>query len=227
MSPHADPLRGLSDGRGGVEAVGFADGGGATRDLRGDLRSAPRRPPGRRGERPPRAPPRPGAPGRQQRALAEGREPGDQPGGRPPGHGGRCGRRCRGPGGQLDRARCRRAVLHGGHLGHPPRRGPEPGPLRHPRQRRGCGAADLGAGRGRPGRRPRSWWSSGPGSPPVPPLPGWRWERVEVPSLEVSSTELRTRAEAGRPLDFLVTHEVLECIAERGLYGQRRQRSQH
>ena len=66
-----------------------------------------------------------------------------------------------------------------------------------------------------------------PGSPPVPPLPGWRWERVEVPSLEVSSTELRTRAEAGRPLDFLVTHEVVECIAERGLYGQRRQRSQH
>ena len=66
-----------------------------------------------------------------------------------------------------------------------------------------------------------------PGSPPVPPLPGWRWARVEVPSLEVSSTELRTRAEAGRPLDFLVTHEVLECIAERGLYGQRRQRSQH
>jgi nicotinate-nucleotide adenylyltransferase len=60
-----------------------------------------------------------------------------------------------------------------------------------------------------------------PGSPPVPALPGWRWERVEVPHLEVSSTELRTRAEAGRPLDFLVTHEVVDCIAERGLYGQR------
>jgi nicotinate-nucleotide adenylyltransferase len=66
-----------------------------------------------------------------------------------------------------------------------------------------------------------------PGSPTVPPLAGWRWERVEVPGLEVSSTELRTRAEAGRPLDFLVTHEVVECIAERGLYGQRRRRSQH
>ena len=60
-----------------------------------------------------------------------------------------------------------------------------------------------------------------PGSPPVPAVPGWRWERVEVPHLEVSSTELRTRAEAGRPLDFLVTHEVVDCIAERGLYGQR------
>jgi nicotinate-nucleotide adenylyltransferase len=65
-----------------------------------------------------------------------------------------------------------------------------------------------------------------PGSPSVPPLPGWRWERVEVPGLEVSSTELRTRAEAGRPLDFLVTHEVVDCIAERGLYGQRQRRSQ-
>ena len=64
-----------------------------------------------------------------------------------------------------------------------------------------------------------------PGSPPAPPLPGWRWERVEVPSLEVSSTELRERAVAGRPLDFLVTHEVIDCIAERGLYGRRGARS--
>jgi nicotinate-nucleotide adenylyltransferase len=64
-----------------------------------------------------------------------------------------------------------------------------------------------------------------PGSPPVPPLPGWRWERVEVPSLEVSSTELRERAVAGRPLDFLVTREVIDCIAERGLYGRRGARS--
>jgi nicotinate-nucleotide adenylyltransferase len=64
-----------------------------------------------------------------------------------------------------------------------------------------------------------------PGSPPCPPLPGWRWERVEVPSLEVSSTELRERAMAGRPLDFLVTREVIDCIAERGLYGRRGARS--
>jgi nicotinate-nucleotide adenylyltransferase len=65
-----------------------------------------------------------------------------------------------------------------------------------------------------------------PGSPAVPALPGWRWERVEVPHLEVSSTELRTRAEAGRPLDFLVTHEVVDCIVERGLYGQRAMKDQ-
>jgi nicotinate-nucleotide adenylyltransferase len=59
-----------------------------------------------------------------------------------------------------------------------------------------------------------------PGAAPAPALPGWRWERVEVPSLEVSSTELRTRVEAGRPLDYLVTHEVVTCIEERGLYRQ-------
>lgn len=57
-----------------------------------------------------------------------------------------------------------------------------------------------------------------PGTPAVPALPGWRWERVEVPSLEVSSTELRGRAEDGRPLDYLVTHEVVACIEDRGLY---------
>jgi nicotinate-nucleotide adenylyltransferase len=57
-----------------------------------------------------------------------------------------------------------------------------------------------------------------PGSDPVPPLEGWRWEHLEVPLLEVSSTELRARAEAGRPLDFLVPDPVLDCIAERGLY---------
>ena len=57
-----------------------------------------------------------------------------------------------------------------------------------------------------------------PGSLLVPALPGWRWVRVEVPSLEVSSTELRQRAEEGRPLEYLVTHEVVACIEARGLY---------
>jgi nicotinate-nucleotide adenylyltransferase len=59
-----------------------------------------------------------------------------------------------------------------------------------------------------------------PGSPPAEPLPGWRWQRVQVPSLEVSSTELRARAEIGRPLDFLVPAPVVECIRARGLYGR-------
>lgn len=57
-----------------------------------------------------------------------------------------------------------------------------------------------------------------PGSDDVVPLPGWRWERVEVPRVEVSSTDLRARVVDGRPLDYLVTHEVVDCIEERGLY---------
>ncbi len=64
-----------------------------------------------------------------------------------------------------------------------------------------------------------------PGSPQAAPLPGWRWERVEVPSIDVSSTELRARAEAGRPLDFLVPAAVVDCIRRRGLYGHQRTRS--
>lgn len=57
-----------------------------------------------------------------------------------------------------------------------------------------------------------------PGAKDVAPLSGWRWERVEVPSIEVSSTDLRQRVTDGRPLDYLVTHEVVDCIEERGLY---------
>ena len=45
------------------------------------------------------------------------------------------------------------------------------------------------------------------------------WIRVEVPRLEVSSTDLRARCQDGRPLDYLVTDPVLDVIRERGLYG--------
>ena len=47
------------------------------------------------------------------------------------------------------------------------------------------------------------------------------WIHVEVPRLEVSSTDLRARFVDGRPLDYLVTDPVLQVIAERGLYGTR------
>jgi nicotinate-nucleotide adenylyltransferase len=47
------------------------------------------------------------------------------------------------------------------------------------------------------------------------------WIHVEVPRLEVSSTDLRSRFVDGRPLDYLVTDPVLQVIAERGLYGTR------
>ena len=46
------------------------------------------------------------------------------------------------------------------------------------------------------------------------------WIHVEVPRLEVSSTDLRARFTDGRPLDYLVTDPVLQVIAERGLYGR-------
>jgi len=49
--------------------------------------------------------------------------------------------------------------------------------------------------------------------------PRFPWTRVEVPHLEVSSSDLRARAADGRPLDFLVTEPVLSVIRDRGLYG--------
>ncbi|MGQ0830057.1 MAG: nicotinate-nucleotide adenylyltransferase [Microthrixaceae bacterium] len=57
-----------------------------------------------------------------------------------------------------------------------------------------------------------------PGVTAAPPLPGWRWERVSVPGLEVSSTEVRRRAVEGRPLDFLVPAGVIAIIEARRLY---------
>lgn len=48
------------------------------------------------------------------------------------------------------------------------------------------------------------------------------WIRVEVPRLEVSSTDLRARFTDGRPLDYLVTQPVLDVIGARGLYGASR-----
>ena len=50
-------------------------------------------------------------------------------------------------------------------------------------------------------------------------LPGdVAWIHVEVPRLEISSTDLRARFTDGRPLDYLVTDAVLQVIAERRLY---------
>jgi nicotinate-nucleotide adenylyltransferase len=60
-----------------------------------------------------------------------------------------------------------------------------------------------------------------PGSDEGEPPPGWAWTRVEVPRLEVSSTDLRARVADGRPLDYLLSPEVIETIQDRGLYRQR------
>ncbi len=48
--------------------------------------------------------------------------------------------------------------------------------------------------------------------------PGWRSVTVRSPALEISSTELRTMAGEGRPLDFLVPESVLGVIESRSLY---------
>jgi nicotinate-nucleotide adenylyltransferase len=57
-----------------------------------------------------------------------------------------------------------------------------------------------------------------PGEPPAEAPAGWRWRRLEVPRLDVSSTDLRARAADGRPLDYLVTHEVADWIEQHHLY---------
>jgi nicotinate-nucleotide adenylyltransferase len=50
-------------------------------------------------------------------------------------------------------------------------------------------------------------------------LPGdIEWIHVEVPRLDVSSTDLRARFTDGRPLDYLITDPVLDVIEERKLY---------
>jgi nicotinate-nucleotide adenylyltransferase len=51
-----------------------------------------------------------------------------------------------------------------------------------------------------------------------PPGPGWRVERVAIPRLDISSTDLRDRLHEGRPVDGLVPESVVREIARRGLY---------
>lgn len=58
-----------------------------------------------------------------------------------------------------------------------------------------------------------------PGSVRTAALAGWRLAEVEVPALEVSSTDLRARAADGRPLDYLIPEGAIRCIRARGLYA--------
>jgi len=57
------------------------------------------------------------------------------------------------------------------------------------------------------------------GSDPVDVGPPWRAERVEIPALDISSSDLRARAADGRPLEHLVPLAAMACIRERGLYA--------
>lgn len=56
-----------------------------------------------------------------------------------------------------------------------------------------------------------------PGAPVVLD-PAVEWIRVEVPRLDVSSTDLRQRFVDGRPLDYLLTDATLDVIRQRALY---------
>jgi nicotinate-nucleotide adenylyltransferase len=58
-----------------------------------------------------------------------------------------------------------------------------------------------------------------PGAEQAPLPPGWTSRPVEVPRLDVSSTDLRARVADGRPLDGLVPGPVVALIRERGLYA--------
>ena len=62
--------------------------------------------------------------------------------------------------------------------------------------------------------------TSAPARPPAErSLPaGWACERLTIPRLDVSSTDLRARAARGWPLDGLVPPGAIRVITERGLY---------
>jgi nicotinate-nucleotide adenylyltransferase len=61
-----------------------------------------------------------------------------------------------------------------------------------------------------------------PGAP-TPSLPaGWRADVVDIPALEVSSTDLRARVADGRPLDYLVPEAAVREVRRRGLYAELR-----
>jgi nicotinate-nucleotide adenylyltransferase len=47
---------------------------------------------------------------------------------------------------------------------------------------------------------------------------GWRVVRVEVPRLQLSSTDLRRRVAAGEPIDFLVPMPAVRVLNSYGLY---------
>jgi nicotinate-nucleotide adenylyltransferase len=57
-----------------------------------------------------------------------------------------------------------------------------------------------------------------PGSEAETPPAGWRHVTVEIPQLEIGSSEVRERLCDGRPIQFLVPREVWELIEARGLY---------
>jgi nicotinate-nucleotide adenylyltransferase len=58
-----------------------------------------------------------------------------------------------------------------------------------------------------------------PGAPPLQ-LEGFTIAHVEIPALDVSSTDLRGRLAAGEPVDFLVPEPALTVLRQRLLYRE-------
>jgi nicotinate-nucleotide adenylyltransferase len=50
------------------------------------------------------------------------------------------------------------------------------------------------------------------------PVAQWHWTNIDMARLDVSSSDLRGRARAGRPLDVLCPSSVIEIIEREGLY---------
>lgn len=57
-----------------------------------------------------------------------------------------------------------------------------------------------------------------PGAAAVAVGPPWRATTVPVPALDVSSSDIRARLAAGRPVDHLAPPAVIDRIRRRGLY---------
>lgn len=60
------------------------------------------------------------------------------------------------------------------------------------------------------------------GAPEVADPPGWDVRRVSIPSLSISSSDLRQRLAQGRSVDFLIPEPAIRCIRSRGLYDSGR-----
>jgi nicotinate-nucleotide adenylyltransferase len=58
------------------------------------------------------------------------------------------------------------------------------------------------------------------GEPASPPGPGWRFEHVTIPRLDVSSSDIRARIATGRPIDGLTPPRVVDFIRDAGLYNR-------
>jgi nicotinate-nucleotide adenylyltransferase len=57
------------------------------------------------------------------------------------------------------------------------------------------------------------------GVPKTPDPEGWRVNRVAMPAIDLSSSELRARFADGRPVDFLIPAPAIDCIHRLGLYA--------